>query len=69
MVEEMVKLRKGKMTAEDCAAALKKSNYFGTMLVKMGKGGRPAGRRHLLHGGQPCAPRCSWSRPSPARTW
>ena len=37
MVEEMVKLRKGKMSAEDCAAALKKSNYFGTMLVKMGK--------------------------------
>ena len=37
MVDEMVKLRKGKMSAEDCAAALKKSNYFGTMLVKMGK--------------------------------
>ncbi len=37
MVEEMVKLRKGKMTAEECAAVLKKSNYFGTMLVKIGK--------------------------------
>ena len=37
MVETMVTLRKGKMTAEECAAALKKSNYFGTMLVKMGK--------------------------------
>ena len=37
MVDEMVKLRKGKMSAADCAAALKKSNYFGTMLVKMGK--------------------------------
>ena len=37
MVETMVALRKGKMSAEDCAAALKKSNYFGTMLVKMGK--------------------------------
>ena len=37
MVDTMVELRKGKMSAEDCAAALKKSNYFGTMLVKMGK--------------------------------
>ena len=37
MVDTMVELRKGKMTAEECAALLKKSNYFGTMLVKMGK--------------------------------
>lgn len=37
MVATMVELRRGKMSAEDCAAALKKSNYFGTMLVKMGK--------------------------------
>mgnify|MGYP000838018092 CR=1 FL=1 len=37
MVAKMVELRKGKMTAEDCAKALSKSNYFGTMLVKMGK--------------------------------
>ena len=37
MVEKMVELRKGKMTADECRAALKKSNYFGTMLVKMGK--------------------------------
>jgi phosphate acetyltransferase len=37
MVNTMVELRKGKMSAEDCAAALKKSNYFGIMLVKMGK--------------------------------
>jgi len=37
MVQKMVELRKGKMTAEECAATLKKSNYFGTMLVKMGK--------------------------------
>ena len=37
MVDEMVELRKGKMTADECRAALKKSNYFGTMLVKMGK--------------------------------
>ena len=36
MVETMVALRKGKMSSEDCAAALKKGNYFGTMLVKMG---------------------------------
>ena len=36
MVETMVALRKGKMSAEDCRAALSKSNYFGTMLVKMG---------------------------------
>ena len=37
MVEKMVELRKGKMTAEECRALLKKGNYFGTMLVKMGK--------------------------------
>ena len=37
MVAKMVELRKGKMTADECAALLKKSNYFGTMLVKMGK--------------------------------
>ena len=36
MVEKMVELRKGKMSAEDCRAALGKGNYFGTMLVKMG---------------------------------
>ena len=36
MVETMVQLRKGKMSAEDCRAALSKGNYFGTMLVKMG---------------------------------
>ena len=36
MVDTMVELRKGKMSAEDCRAALAKSNYFGTMLVKMG---------------------------------
>ena len=37
MVNTMVELRKGKMTAEECRDLLKKSNYFGTMLVKMGK--------------------------------
>ena len=37
MVEKMVELRKGKMTPEQCREALKKGNYFGTMLVKMGK--------------------------------
>ena len=36
MVSTMVDLRKGKMTADECRAALKKGNYFGTMLVKMG---------------------------------
>ena len=36
MVETMVELRKGKMTAEECRAALQKGNYFGTMLVKLG---------------------------------
>ncbi|WP_295581461.1 phosphate acetyltransferase [uncultured Oscillibacter sp.] len=36
MVDTMVALRKGKMTPEQCRAALKQGNYFGTMLVKMG---------------------------------
>ncbi len=36
MVETMVALRKGKMSAEECKALLSKGNYFGTMLVKMG---------------------------------
>ena len=37
MVEKMVELRKGKMTPEECHTNLLKGNYFGTMLVKMGK--------------------------------
>ncbi|MBP5606211.1 MAG: phosphate acetyltransferase [Ruminiclostridium sp.] len=37
MVAKMAELRKGKMTEEECRAALSKSNYFGTMLVKMVK--------------------------------
>ena len=37
MVAKMVELRKGKMTEEDCRKALSRGNYFGTMLVKMGK--------------------------------
>ena len=37
MVETMVALRKGKMSPEECRANLVKGNYFGTMLVKMGK--------------------------------
>ena len=37
MVSKMVELRKGKMSADECRAALQKGNYFGTMLVKMGK--------------------------------
>ncbi|MCI8538296.1 MAG: phosphate acetyltransferase [Oscillospiraceae bacterium] len=36
MVETMVELRKGKMSAEQCRETLKQANYFGTMLVKMG---------------------------------
>ena len=36
-VDLMVELRKGKMTAEECRQSLLKGNYFGTMLVKMGK--------------------------------
>ena len=37
MVQKMVELRKGKMTEEQCRDYLKKGNYFGTMLVKMGE--------------------------------
>ena len=37
MVSTMVELRKGKMSPEECRAALSKGNYFGTMLVKQGK--------------------------------
>ncbi len=37
LVSQMAALRKGKMTEDECRAALSKSNYFGTMLVKAGK--------------------------------
>lgn len=37
MVEQMLSLRHGKMTEEQVRAALKQSNYFGTMLVQMGE--------------------------------
>ncbi|MBQ6039479.1 MAG: phosphate acetyltransferase [Oscillospiraceae bacterium] len=37
LVAQMVELRKGKMTEDECRTALQKSNYFGTMLVKAGK--------------------------------
>ena len=37
MADEMFRLRKGKMTEEQVRANLKHGNYFGTMLVKMGK--------------------------------
>ena len=37
MVEEMIALRKGKISPEEAKASLSKGNYFGTMLVKMGK--------------------------------
>jgi len=36
MLKMMVELRKGKMDESACRSALLKSNYFGTMLVKMG---------------------------------
>ena len=36
MVDTMVELRKGKLTPDQCRAALMQANYFGTMLVKMG---------------------------------
>ena len=36
MVDTMVALRKGKQSPEECRELLKKGNYFGTMLVKMG---------------------------------
>ncbi len=37
LVAQMADLRKGKMTEDEVRAALAKSNYFGTMLVKAGK--------------------------------
>ena len=37
LVDQMVELRRGKQTPEECRDLLTKSNYFGTMLVKAGK--------------------------------
>ncbi|MBK5253179.1 MAG: phosphate acetyltransferase [Peptostreptococcaceae bacterium] len=37
MVDKMEELRKGKMTKDECREKLMHGNYFGTMLVKMGK--------------------------------
>ena len=37
MVRTMVELRKGKLTEEQASEMLQAGNYFGTMLVKMGK--------------------------------
>ena len=37
LIDQMVELRRGKMTKEEVTELLKKSNYFGTMLVKAGK--------------------------------
>ena len=54
MVAKMVELRKGKMTDEQCRAALSKGNYFGTMLVKMGKADcLLGGKAHGIHAVQP----------------
>ena len=44
MVAMLVELRRGKMDERECREVLKKTNYFGTMLVKMG-------RAHGLLGG------------------
>ena len=44
MVKTMVELIKGKMSEDECRTLLTKCNYFGTMLVKMGKA-------HALLGG------------------
>ena len=48
MVAKMVELRKGKMTEEQCRAALSKSNYFGTMLVKTKPGHKIVGSCFIL---------------------
>ncbi len=37
MAEALFTLRKGKLSKEDAVALLQKGNYFGTMLLKMGK--------------------------------
>ena len=67
MVDKMVELRKGKMTADDCRAALKRSNYFGTMLVKMGKadcllGGATYSTADTVSPGRPGCPGTLWGR-------
>lgn len=36
MIQKMVELRRGKLDAQACNEALEKTNYFGTMYVKMG---------------------------------
>ena len=59
MVAQMVALRKGKMTEEQCRAALSKSNYFGTMLVKMGKADCLLGGATYSTPPTPSAPPCS----------
>ena len=37
MVDNMEELRKGKQTEEECRRLLRRGNYFGTMLVAMGR--------------------------------
>ena len=68
MVEKMVELRKGKMTAEDCRKALSKGNYFGTMLVKMGYADSCWAAR-LTPPPIPSVPLCSWLRPGRVHIW
>ena len=65
MVDAMVALRKGKMTPEECRELLKKGNYFGTMLVKMGVADSLLGG--ATYSTADTVPRCSSSRPVRAR--
>ena len=58
MVSTMVELRKGKQSAEECTALLKKSNYFGTCWAAL-----PTPPL------TPSVPLCSWSRPRRAHIW
>ena len=43
MVAKMVELRKGKMSPEECKAALSKGNYFGTIYKRLGREALSAG--------------------------
>lgn len=51
MVAKMVELRKGKMSEEDCRAALAKGNLLRHDARQDGQGRCPARRRDLFHGG------------------
>ena len=49
MVAKMVELRKGKMTDEECRAALSEGQLLWYHAGEDGQGRRTSGRRHLLH--------------------